>query len=132
VIGYVVRRLMQLLPVLLIASVGIWGMIYAVPGSPIGAIVGENATPEQIAAVTTRLGLDKPMLEQYWRWLRSAAHGDFGESIQSREPVLGLIAQRIPATVQLALAATVVGLLLGVVLRARLPVTWRRVQMGRG
>ena len=113
-IGYVVRRLMQLLPVLLIASVGIWGMIYAVPGSPIGAIVGENATPEQIAAVTARLGLDKPMLEQYWRWLRSAAHGDFGESIQSREPVLGLIAQRIPATVQLALAATVVGLLLGI------------------
>ena len=54
-IGYVVRRLMQLLPVLLIASVGIWGMIYAVPGSPIGAIVGENATPEQIAAVTSEV-----------------------------------------------------------------------------
>jgi peptide/nickel transport system permease protein len=114
VIGYVVRRLMQLLPVLVIASVGIWGMIYAVPGSPVGAIVGEDATPEQIAAVTARLGLDKPVLEQYWLWLRNAARGDFGQSIQSREPVLGLIAQRIPATVQLALAATLVGLLFGI------------------
>ncbi len=113
-IGFILRRLMQLLPVVLIASLGIWGMIYAVPGSPIGAIVGEDATPEQIAAVTARLGLDKPVIEQYWLWLSSAAHGDLGRSIQSREPVLGLIAQRIPATVQLALGATLVGLLLGV------------------
>lgn len=112
-IGYILRRVMQMLPVLLIASLGIWGMIYAVPGSPVGAIVGEDATPEQIRAVTARLGLDKPVIEQYWLWLRSATHGDLGQSIQSREPVLGLIAQRIPATVQLALAATVVGLLLG-------------------
>src|SRR5215475_13423092 len=107
-IGYVVRRLMQLLPVLLVASLGIWGMIYAVPGSPVGAIVGQDATPEQIAAVTARLGLDKPFLEQYWLWLDNAAHGDLGQSIQSREPVLALIAQRVPATVQLALAATLV------------------------
>jgi peptide/nickel transport system permease protein len=113
VIGYILRRLLQLLPVVLIASLGIWGMIYAVPGSPVGAIVGEDATPEQIAAVTARLGLDKPVIEQYWRWLSGAAHGDLGQSIQSREPVLGLIAQRIPATVQLALGATLVGLLLG-------------------
>jgi peptide/nickel transport system permease protein len=114
VIGYVLRRIMQMLPVLLIASLGIWGMIYAVPGSPVGAIVGEDATPEQIQAVTARLGLDKPVIEQYWLWLRGAAHGDLGQSIQSREPVVGLIAQRVPATVQLALAATLVGLLLGV------------------
>jgi peptide/nickel transport system permease protein len=113
-IGYILRRIMQLLPVLLIASLGIWGMIYAVPGSPVGAIVGEDATPEQVQAVTARLGLDRPVIEQYWLWLRSAVHGDLGQSIHSREPVLGLIAQRIPATVQLGLAATFVGLLLGV------------------
>jgi peptide/nickel transport system permease protein len=112
--AFILRRLMQLLPVLLIASMGIWGMIYAVPGSPVGAIVGQDATPEQIAAVTARLGLDKPIIEQYWLWLRNAAQGDLGQSIQSREPVVTLIAQRIPATVQLALAATFVGFLLGV------------------
>ena len=76
--GFVLRRLAQLLPVLLIASTGIWAMIYAVPGSPIGAIVGENATPEQIQAAMVRLGLDQPMAVQYWSWLRNALVGDFG------------------------------------------------------
>jgi len=112
--GYILRRLAQLLPVLLLASVGIWAMVYAVPGSPVGAIVGENATPEQIQEAISRLGLDRPILAQYWSWLTAAAVGDFGLSIQSREPVLDLILTRIPATLQLGLAATLVGLLLGV------------------
>jgi peptide/nickel transport system permease protein len=113
-IGFILRRLLQLLPVLLIASIGIWAMLYAVPGTPIGAIVGENATPEQIQATIQRLGLDRPIMVQYWSWLTSALAGDFGLSIQNREPVLDLIAQRIPATLLLGLVATLVGLLLGV------------------
>jgi len=113
-IAFILRRLLQLLPVLLIASTGIWAMIYAVPGSPVAAMVGENATPEQIQAVTVRLGLDRPVHVQYAAWLGSALQGDFGLSIQNREPVLNLIGQRIPATLQLGLAATLVGLLLGI------------------
>ena len=112
--GYILRRIMQLLPVLLIASMGIWGMIYAVPGSPVGAIVGENATKEQIQATIERLGLDRPVMVQYWSWLSNAVQGDLGSSIQSREPVRDLIVQRIPATFQLGIAATLVGLLLGI------------------
>ncbi len=113
-ISYMLRRILQLLPVLLIASTGIWGMIYAVPGNPVATMVGENATPELVAEVTARLGLDKPVHEQYWIWLTHALQGNFGLSIQNREPVLNLIVQRIPATIQLGLAATLVGLLLGV------------------
>ena len=113
-ISFILRRILQLLPVLLIASTGIWAMIYAVPGNPVATMVGENATPELIAELTARLGLDKPVHEQYWSWLTHALQGDFGLSIQNREPVLNLIVQRIPATIQLALAATLVGLLLGV------------------
>ena len=126
-IGYILRRLAQLLPVLLIASTGIWAMIYAVPGSPVAAMVGENATPEQVQAVTIRLGLDQPVHVQYWTWLTSALQGDFGLSIQNREPVLNLIAQRIPATIQLGLSATLVGLLLGIpvaVISALKPRSW--------
>jgi peptide/nickel transport system permease protein len=125
--GYIARRLLQLLPVLLIASAGIWGMVYAVPGSPVGAIVGENATQEQIDATIERLGLDQPVLVQYWSWLSSALVGDFGESIQSRDPVLGLIVDRIPATLQLGLAATLIGLIIGVpvaIISALKPGTW--------
>ena len=113
-IGFILRRLLQLLPVLLIASTGIWAMIYAVPGSPVAAMVGENATVEQIQEVTVRLGLDRPVHVQYGSWLVNALQGDFGLSIQNREPVRDLIAQRIPATLQLGLAATLVGLLLGI------------------
>ena len=125
--GYILRRLAQLVPVLLLASLGIWAMVYAVPGSPIGAIVGENATAEQIADAIQRLGLDRPLYEQYWSWLRGAVVGDFGLSIQSREPVLGLIMTRVPATLQLGLAAILVGLALGVpvaVVSALVPGSW--------
>jgi len=126
-IGYIVRRLLQLLPVLLLASIGIWSMIYAVPGGPVATIVGENATPEQIRDVTERLGLDRPVLVQYWSWLTRAIAGDLGSSLHAREPVLYLIMQRVPATLQLGFAATLVGLLLGIpvaVASALAPGSW--------
>jgi peptide/nickel transport system permease protein len=126
-IGFILRRLAQLLPVLLIASTGIWAMIYAVPGDPVAVIVGENGTPEQMQAVRERLGLDKPVIVQYFSWLGNALQGDLGVSIQNREPVRDLIAQRIPATIQLGIAATIVGLLLGIpvaVISALRPNSW--------
>jgi peptide/nickel transport system permease protein len=126
-IGYVIRRVLQLLPVLLIASLLVWAMIYAVPGGPVAVIVGENATPEQVKAVTERLGLDQPVVVQYASWLRNAVLGDLGLSLHSREPVLALIGQRLPASLQLAAAATLVALLLGVpaaVISALRPGSW--------
>ena len=113
-IGFVLRRLLQLAPVLLLASTAIWAMIYAVPGGPIGAIAGDNASPEQIAAATAQFGLDRPVLVQYADWLWNAIRGDFGMSIRGRAPVLELIGQRLPATLQLAVAATIVSLLIGI------------------
>jgi peptide/nickel transport system permease protein len=113
-IGFVARRLLQLLPVLLGASALIFAMMYAVPGGPVGVLVGENATPEQIEAVTKEFGLDRPVILQYADWLGRALMGDLGLSLHSREPVLKLITERLPATVQLAMAATVIGLSLGI------------------
>jgi peptide/nickel transport system permease protein len=112
--GYILRRLAQLLPVTLLASLAIWAMIYAVPGGPIGAMVGENATPEQIQAITERLGLDRPVLVQYGAWLGNALQGDLGLSLQNRQPVMELILERVPATLQLGIAAILIGLLIGV------------------
>lgn len=126
-IAYVLRRIGQLLPVLVLASVGIWAMLYAVPGGPVGMILGENATAEQIAAVRAELGLDRPVVVQYLDWLGSALQGDLGLSIHSREPVLQLIGERLPATLQLALTSTIVALLLGIpvaVFSAMRPGTW--------
>ena len=113
-IGFILRRLAQLLPVLLIASTGIWAMIYAVPGDPVAVIVGENATRNRCRPCASAWGLDRPVYAQYVSWLGNALSGDLGQSIQNREPVRDLIAQRVPATIQLGLAATLVGLLLGI------------------
>lgn len=126
-IGYVLRRILQLLPVLLLASIGIWAMLYAVPGGPIGMILGENATPEQIAALRAELGLDQPVVVQYLDWLGNVFRGDLGLSIHSREPVLELIMHRLPATLQLAFCATIVALLLGIpvaIISAMKPGSW--------
>lgn len=112
--AYVLRRLAQMLPVLLIASFAIFAMIYAVPGGPVAVIVGENAGPEEIAAAIQRYGLDRPMVVQYADWLGRALTGDFGLSLHSRQPVLQLIGERLPATLQLALAAIVVALVIGI------------------
>ncbi len=112
--GYILRRLAQLLPVTLLASLAIWAMIYAVPGGPVGAMVGENATPEQIQATRERLGLDRPVLVQYAAWLGNALKGDLGLSLQNRQPVMELILARVPATLQLGVAAILIGLLIGV------------------
>lgn len=126
-IGYILRRLAQVLPVLLLASVGIWAMVYAIPGGPVGMILGENATPEQIAALRAELGLDRPVIVQYWAWLTNALAGDLGVSLHSRQPVVSLIGERLPATIQLGLAATLVGLLIGIpvaVASALTPGSW--------
>lgn len=126
-IGFVLRRFGQLLPVLLLASIGIWAMIFAVPGGPIGMLVGENATPEAIAAAEAQFGLDRPVVVQYLDWLWNALQGDFGMSIHGREPVLHLIGQRLPATLHLAVAATLVSLAIGIpvaILSALKPGSW--------
>lgn len=112
--AYVLRRLLQMLPVLLLASFAIFAMIYAVPGGPVAIIVGENAGPEEIAAAIRRYGLDRPMAVQYLDWLGRALAGDFGSSLHSRQPVLQLIGERLPATLQLALAAILVALAIGI------------------
>lgn len=113
-IGYVARRLVQLLPVLFGASALIFAMMDAVPGGPVAVLVGENATPEQMAAVTRQFGLDRPVVVQYGDWLLRALGGDLGLSLHSREPVLKLVAERLPATLQLAVGATAIGLALGI------------------
>jgi len=112
--SYVLRRLFQMLPVLFIASFAIFAMVYAVPGGPVAVLVGENASAEEIAAAIARHGLDRPMLVQYLDWLGNALRGDFGLSLHSRQPVMGLIGERLPASVQLAVAAILVALLIGI------------------
>lgn len=124
---FVVHRVLQFLPVLGLSTIAVWSLIYAVPGSPVLAILGENATAGQIAATQRRLGLDQSILQQYWTWLENALRFDFGESIISGQPVSDQLLSRVPATIQLAVLSMLLGLLIafpiGIVAAVR-PQSW--------
>jgi peptide/nickel transport system permease protein len=113
VLAYVGARLFQAVPVLILASLVIFGFIRLIPGDPALALAGQNATTEQIEALRRRFGLDLPLVAQYLTWISHAARGDLGVSYISDRPVADLIRQRIPATVQLALGSMLVMLLIG-------------------
>jgi peptide/nickel transport system permease protein len=124
---YITLRLAQLLPVLLLASVAVWLMIYLIPGDPAIALLGGDATPEQIARARERMGLNRPLPVQYALWLGRVVQGDLGVSYLSGIPVTRMLAQRIPVTAQLTVASLLVALLiaapLGIVSAVR-PRSW--------
>jgi peptide/nickel transport system permease protein len=109
---YIGIRLLQLLPVLLIASVAIWGMIFIVPGDPVLIKLGPDATPLQLEAARDALGLNDPVFEQYLHWLGGVLTGDLGVSYANELPVVDLIVKRVPATLHLVVGTAVVSLLI--------------------
>jgi peptide/nickel transport system permease protein len=108
---YVIRRLIQVVPVLLFASALVFLMIYLVPGDPVLAVLGGEARPEQVEAMRQRMGLDRPLVVQYGRWLGRVAQGDLGVSVINSYPVWSLIGLKLPATLALAAGALAVALL---------------------
>ena len=101
-----------MIPVLLIVSVVVFLIIHLIPGDPAELIAGSNATPEQIEALRSEYGLDQPLYVQYLIWLRNVVTGNLGYSIVNGFPVNTLIMQRIPATVELAIASALIGALI--------------------
>ena len=112
---FVVRRLLLLLPILAGLSILVFLWIRALPGSPAEVLLGERATEESIAQIREQYGLDDPLYVQYWRYLEQTVwHRDLGTSIRSFRPVTEEIGQRFPATVELAAAAMLFAVLLGI------------------
>ena len=105
--GYVLRRLLLALPVLLGVSVLVFLILHLTPGNPALAVAGPDAPPEVVREVERALGLDQPLYVQYARYLARIARGDFGRSIRSREPVLGRLRDTFPVTLSLALIGVV-------------------------
>ena len=103
--------MLQVLPVVVLSSVGVFLLLHLVPGDPVAVLAGPDATPETIQAMRQDLGLDKPLPVQYGMWLSRVVQGDFGRSYAYRRPVGELIVQRIPATVELTLAGLTLALL---------------------
>jgi peptide/nickel transport system permease protein len=112
--SYIGRRLLQLIPVLLGVSLVVFFMVRAIPGDPAQILLGQQATPEQVAEIQAELGLDKPIIVQYGLFLKDAASGDLGESLLTGQPVTAELASRFPATLELTLAAMVFALAVGI------------------
>jgi peptide/nickel transport system permease protein len=127
VLKFTIRRLLQLIPILIGLSVLIFLWIRALPGDPAAALVGENSTPAEIQHIRHLYGLDRPVYVQYFTYVKSAVKLDFGQSIATRRNVSTELRQRFPATVELAIAAMVfavgIGIPLGFV-SARRYQTW--------
>jgi peptide/nickel transport system permease protein len=111
---FVVRRLLLLVPILLGLSVLVFLWIRALPGGPAIALLGERATPETIAQIERQYGLDRPIHVQYWRYVQNVARADFGDSTVSRRPVVEELKQKFPATIELALAAMIFSVVVGI------------------
>lgn len=112
-LAFIVRRLAQAALVML-AVAFVAFMLFQYVGDPVLQILGQDATPEQVAAVRAELGLDQPFFVQFWQFVVHAVQGDFGMSIHQGVPVAKLIAERFPATLELALVAAVLALLVGI------------------
>jgi len=103
--SYILRRLVLMLPVAFLVTVGVFMLIHLSPGDPALIILGEDRNPEAIAQVHQELGLDKPLYAQYLIWVGHIIHGDWGRSITTHEPVWNAITDRLPATLELGIAA---------------------------
>jgi len=110
-VAYIVRRLLQLVLVLVGVTVITFIIMYAIPGDPARMLAGKVATPERIEAIRTELGLDQPVYVQYYRFVGRLLRGDLGESYQLQRPVTEMIWENAPNTIQLAIAAVLIELL---------------------
>jgi peptide/nickel transport system permease protein len=114
VLRFVVRRLLLLVPILLGLSILVFLWIRALPGGPAQSLLGERATEATVREIEEQYGLDDPIYVQYFRYVENVASGDFGISIRSRRPVSDELQERFPATIELALAAMLFSVLLGI------------------
>ena len=111
-LAYIARRLLQSVLVLFVMSALVFAGVYAI-GNPIDILINPQADQAEIARATAALGLDKPLVVQYWNFLESALSGELGRSFASNVPAIDLILQRMPATVELAFTAMFMAIVLG-------------------
>jgi peptide/nickel transport system permease protein len=113
-LGFFAHRIVYLVPVLLAVTLLTFLIASLLPGDLAHAMLGDQATPEAVAALRHDMGLDQPIWWRYLRWLGGVLHGDFGRSFRTGEPVLGAILARLPVSIELMLLAEIAGLLIGI------------------
>jgi ABC-type dipeptide/oligopeptide/nickel transport system permease component len=131
VLRYLFRRILLTIPVLLGVATLVFSLIHLVPGDPAQAMLGDGASPQDIAELRVSLGLDRPLLDQYVTFLRQAVTGDLGKSFRTGQPVTLMIVERLPATAELAIAAMIVAILIAIPLGV-IAAVWRGTAVDYG
>lgn len=112
--AYIIKRLLSLIPVLLVVTITIFLIIHITPGDPAATILGLEATEEQIEVLNEELGLNRPITEQYISWVGDLLKGDLGDSIFMHQPVTEAIAEHMGPTISLAILAQIIALILAI------------------
>ncbi|GIO99132.1 ABC transporter permease [Paenibacillus lautus] len=113
-LAYITKRLLSLIPVLAVVTIAIFLIIHITPGDPAAAILGMEASQEEIQKLNQDLGLDRPILEQYTSWVANVFKGDLGDSIFMNQPVSEAIAEHVTPTLSLAILAQVIAIILAI------------------
>jgi peptide/nickel transport system permease protein len=111
---FIVRRLLLMIPLLFLVSVIVFGLTQLVPGDPAVTLAGETATMERVEEIRENLGLNEPLVVQYWNWVSGALQGDLGTSLYSTQTVTTFLTQALPATLSLAALALTLVVVIGV------------------
>lgn len=111
---YFLKRVALIIPTILVVAIITFPLVNMMEGNAALVMLGSDASPKQVAALEAQLGLDKPILERFEIWFTGLLKGDFGQSLSMRQPVLGLIAAHLSITIQLALMALVISIIIGV------------------
>ena len=111
---FLVKRILSVIPVLFVVSVVVFLLVHLVPGDPAAAMLGDMATEADIAALRERMGLNRPLLEQYVVWVGNVLHGDFGESVSGNETVLSMILSHLQPTVFLSLYSLMIAAVIAI------------------
>jgi peptide/nickel transport system permease protein len=112
--GRILSRILQIIPTLILITVAAFVLVRLLPGDPTATFLGERARESDIVRINAQLGLDRPIVVQFWLFLVRLAHGDLGTSIVLKAPVASLIADRLPVTLLLTLYAAVISVVLSV------------------
>jgi len=113
-LNYITRRVIGTIPVIILISLLVFMLVQAAPGDPADLLLSDEATPSDIASARERWGLNQPVYVQYWKFLVAALQGDLGTSFRYADPVLLMIADRLPATIELAIVAILIAVVIGV------------------
>src|SRR6188474_174798 len=111
---YLAKRLAQIVPTLVFVSMLIFGLQQLLPGDPAQVLAGEEQDPTVVAYLREKLHLDEPLPVRYAYWLGGVLRGDLGESLRMQKPVVALIAEKLPVTLELAGLAILIALVIGI------------------